>query len=157
MTGIASAEQTTGTTFDMIDFDAYEDKELARLAVELDKKISMIGLENNMFDSYMARVAPQGALSKEDGETGTGGAVADQESGAAGGERGNKERREKKKKGEKVKELEKPVLLTSEQKCDIASRELEELRDKIQRDKEDWAKVIDNYKVFPQIHMMRSI
>ena len=145
---MAETGEQTAKDIDLIDFDAYEDKELARLAVELEKKISMMELENSMFDSYMTRVAPQGAVSKEDGEAGAGGAVADQESGAVGGERGNKERREKKKKGEKVKELEKPVLLTSEQKCDIASRELEELRDKIQRDKEDWAKVVDNYKVF---------
>jgi hypothetical protein len=145
---IASAAVDIGTGLDIIDFDAYDDKELARLGIELEKKLAMIELENNMFDSYMTRVVPQS--SKEDGEGGL--ANQDQETNGAPGDRANKERREKKKKGEKVKEIDKPILLNSEQKCDIAGRELEELRDKIERDKEDWAKVIDNYKV----EMIRS-
>lgn len=138
------ADLDAANILELIDFDAYEDKELLRLSLELEKKIGMIELENSMFDSYMIRVVPTGR--EEEGL-----AAQDQDpmkldgTGVNGGV--SKERREKKKKGEKVKEMDRPVLLTFEQKSDIAARELEELRDKIQRDKEDWGKIIDNYKV----------
>jgi len=42
--------------------------------------------------------------------------------------------------------VDKLLFLTSEQKCDIAQRELEELRDEIDRYKEDSEKVLDNYR-----------
>ncbi|KAJ3290327.1 hypothetical protein HK104_006846, partial [Borealophlyctis nickersoniae] len=51
-----------------------------------------------------------------------------------------------KKKGEKAKEIERDILLTPEQKSEIATRELEELRDEIEKKKEEWGKVLDNYK-----------
>ncbi|KAJ3334518.1 hypothetical protein HDU91_002695 [Kappamyces sp. JEL0680] len=135
----AMAETEIANALDLIDFDAYDDKELSRLSSELAKKVSMIELENNMFDTYLARVIPVG---KDDENQ-----ITLQDQDAAGADRGKEARREKKKKGEKVKEMDRPVLLTSEQKSDIAIRELEELKDQIQRDKEDWGKIVDNYKV----------
>lgn len=135
------ADLDAANILELIDFDAYEDKELLRLSLELEKKIGMIDLENSMFDSYMTRVVPTGR--EEEGM-----AAQDQDPMKLdNGGADRKDRREKKKKGEKVKEMDRPVLLTFEQKSDIAARELEELRDKIQRDKEDWGKIIDNYKV----------
>ena len=40
------------------------------------------------------------------------------------------------------------MKLSAEQKCDIATRELEELREEIERLKEESDKILDNYKVF---------
>ena len=39
------------------------------------------------------------------------------------------------------------LKLNAEQKCDIATRELEELREEIERMKEESDKILDNYKV----------
>ena len=39
------------------------------------------------------------------------------------------------------------MKLNAEQKCDIATRELEELREEIERMKEESDKILDNYKV----------
>lgn len=39
------------------------------------------------------------------------------------------------------------MKLSAEQKCDIAQRELEELREEIDKMKDDSERIIDNYKV----------
>lgn len=39
------------------------------------------------------------------------------------------------------------LKLTAEQKCDIATRELEELREEIERMKEESDKILDDYRV----------
>ena len=38
------------------------------------------------------------------------------------------------------------LKLTAEQKCDVASREVDELREEIERKKEDWEKVLDGHR-----------
>ena len=38
------------------------------------------------------------------------------------------------------------ILLSPDQKAEIATRELEELRDEIEKEKDEWARVIDNLK-----------
>jgi hypothetical protein len=40
-----------------------------------------------------------------------------------------------------------PALLSIEEKNEISFRELEELKDGIQKEKEEWAKVLDNHRV----------
>nr|KAJ3418244.1 hypothetical protein HK105_000149 [Polyrhizophydium stewartii] len=148
----------TQSLVEEIDFDAYSDKELVRLQTELQRKVQFLESENAMFESYLTRVT-QGKDGDDKGDPASG---QKGDSGAAGGsgaggggaggeggdgqDRGKDGRREKKKKGEKVKEVDKPVLLTSEQKSEIATRELEELRDEIQHQKEEWGKIMDNYK-----------
>ena len=39
------------------------------------------------------------------------------------------------------------LKLTAEQKCDIAQRELEELRDEIEKLKDESEKILDNFRV----------
>lgn len=39
------------------------------------------------------------------------------------------------------------LKLSAEQKCDIAQRELEELRDEIEKLKDESEKILDNYRV----------
>eukprot|EP00842_Homolaphlyctis_polyrhiza_P000574 jgi/Hompol1/1517/HPOL_000923-RA len=125
-----------------IDFDAYTNKELLRLQAELLRKVQFLESENTMFESYFNRVTPQSKETDEKMDQNAG----QKGDGQDGQDRGKDGRREKKKKGEKVKEVDKPVLLTSEQKSEIATRELEELRDEIQHQKEEWGKIMDNYK-----------
>ena len=43
--------------------------------------------------------------------------------------------------------IDKHLKLSSEQKCDIAQREIEELREEIEKLKEESEKVLDNFKV----------
>ena len=45
------------------------------------------------------------------------------------------------------------MKLTAEQKCDIAQRELEELRDEIEKLKDESEKILDNFRVGQQIHV----
>ncbi|KAH9247939.1 hypothetical protein BASA81_014442 [Batrachochytrium salamandrivorans] len=134
-----------------IDFEAYTDTELLRLQTELLRKVQFHESENTMLESYLWRVTPhlKDSDDKTDlnngkrGRVGMGGSGQDS---LDGQDRDKESRREKKKKGEKTKEADRPMLLTSEQKSEIATRELEELRDEIQHQQEEWEKLIDNYK-----------
>ena len=46
-----------------------------------------------------------------------------------------------------VYDLHRILKLTVEQKCDIATRELDELRDELQRKKEEEERALDNHRV----------
>ncbi|KND01403.1 uncharacterized protein SPPG_03213 [Spizellomyces punctatus DAOM BR117] len=156
---------TGGTALPMLedtDFDSYSDAELAKLYEELVKKAQFLEAENTLFESFLNRVGPDVASGAS---AGAGGAK-----GTAGGEMGYMDLegpsdfgglapgtsglpaatpaagRARKKKGEKVEKHQAPILLTPEQKSEIATRELEELKDEIERQKEEWGKVLDNYK-----------
>ncbi|KAI9098908.1 hypothetical protein DFS34DRAFT_649606 [Phlyctochytrium arcticum] len=155
------------------DFDTYTDAELVKLLEELVKKTGFLEAENTLFESFLNRVAADGGVSAGGagvggldgrvGETGgkgegNGDAAAD----GAGGESAPTSTvtaapgappatragvaAARKKKTDKIEKHQAPVLLTAEQKSEIATRELEELKDEIERQKEEWAKVLDNYK-----------
>ena len=47
------------------------------------------------------------------------------------------------------------LKLTAEQKCDIAQRELEELRDEIEKLKDESEKILDNFRVGQQIVLIK--
>lgn len=124
-----------GNGFEQIDFDSYDDLEILTLSQELARKVKNLNSENQMFESYYKRVTPN---QNEEDTT-----IQQQEDNI---EQNKEYRREKKKKGDKQKEQDRPVFLTNDQKAEISTRELEELRDEIQRNKDAWSKVIDNYK-----------
>ena len=48
--------------------------------------------------------------------------------------------------------VDKHLKLNAEQKCDIAQREIEELREEIDKLKEDAEKILDTYKVVMDLH-----
>lgn len=48
--------------------------------------------------------------------------------------------------------IDKSLRLTTEQKCDIAQKEMDDLKDEIEKLKEDSEKVVDTYKVNTQIY-----
>ncbi|KAJ3128583.1 hypothetical protein HK098_004009 [Nowakowskiella sp. JEL0407] len=132
---------TTQPILDDLDFDSYSDAELVSLVEDLTRTNSFLEQENKLFETNLLRVNPQ-AL-KNDGFDGREESkdVKDEVQDRLLGRREGK-----KKKGEKAKEIDKPILLTPEQKSEIATRELEELRDEIEKQKEEWSKVLDNYK-----------
>ncbi|KAI8906326.1 hypothetical protein EDD86DRAFT_193075 [Gorgonomyces haynaldii] len=117
-----------------LNFDAYSDIELMKLHDELLRKVQVLQTENSMFEMYLSRVVPLKESERQDNQ-----ATNEQE-------QQQNTRRDKKKKGEKQKEQEKPILLTLEQKSEIATRELEELKDEIETSKEEWAKIMDTCK-----------
>lgn len=49
------------------------------------------------------------------------------------------------------------MKLTAEQKCDIAQRELEELRDEIEKLKDESEKILDNFRVGQQTHLIKLL
>lgn len=140
-----------------VDLDVLSDSELELLAKELDHKLHQITAENLVFEAFFNRMLPGsgGLLNEGDG------AAQSLEQGAPGGNASSGKKDEdpeakvnnrnnalnKKKKGEKNKESDRPVLLSMDEKNEIALREMEELRDDVQKRKEDWARVLDNYKV----------
>ena len=52
----------------------------------------------------------------------------------------------------KLSNLVRILKLTVEQKCDIATRELDELREELQRKKSDMERSYDNHKVRTEVH-----
>lgn len=125
---------------DDIDFETYTDQELVELDAELSTKLSFIEIENMIFDSFLVRMLP--FMNIED-PSDTGKTAEDGKDGDKG-----VTRREKKKKIGDKKEADRPFNLNFEQKNEIAIREMEELRDAYTKEKEEWAKVFDNFKVF---------
>ncbi|KAJ1553089.1 hypothetical protein HK096_009268, partial [Nowakowskiella sp. JEL0078] len=128
---------------DDLDFDAYSDHELIVLFEDLKRTNKFLEQENRLFESNLMRVNPhvlkaEGTLDGKDD--------MNKETDGQDRKDNRREERHKKKKGEKAKEQDKPILLTPEQKSEIATRELEELRDEIEKQKEEWGKVLDNFK-----------
>ncbi|KAI8810775.1 hypothetical protein BJ742DRAFT_675548 [Cladochytrium replicatum] len=136
------------------EFDSYSDQELSKLLEMLIRTNRVLEQECILFESYLHRVNPQAVRGDNPdfaGEsafsnltrTSDGSGFADT---TTSERKENRREERKKKKGEKAKEADKPILLTPEQKSEIATRELEELRDEIEKQKEDWGKTMDNVK-----------
>jgi hypothetical protein len=125
---------------DDIDFETFADQELVDLAAELETKVSFLEVENMIFDSFFARMLP--IINLEEASE-----VSKTVDDAKDGDKAITRRDKKKKLGDK-KEADRPNYLNYEQKNEIAIRETEELRDAFAKEKEEWAKIFDNFKVF---------
>jgi hypothetical protein len=123
---------------DDIDFETYTDQELVELAAELKTKMSYLEVENMIFDSFLIRMLP--IINLEEGSE-----VSKTVDDSKDGDKATTRRDKKKKIGDK-KEADRPSYLNYEQKNEIAIRETEELRDAFAKEKEEWAKVFDNFK-----------
>ena len=125
---------------DDIDFNAFTDQELVSLDSELSAKVSFLEVENIIYDTFLVRMLPSINI-EEALETGKN--IVDD------GKEGDKTftRRDKKKKAGDKKEVDRPFQLCFEQKNEIAIREMEELRDVFAKERDEWAKVFDNFKV----------
>lgn len=129
---------------DDIDFETYTDQELVDLEMEISTKVSFLEVENMIFDSFLVRMLP--IINIEDALD-----VAKIVDDGKDGDRAVTRREKKKKVGDK-KEADRPYYLNYEQKNEIAIRETEELRDASAKEKEEWAKVFDNFKVLSMIY-----
>jgi hypothetical protein len=109
-------------------FDNYDDEKLSSLSLELEAQIELITLETGIFSSFLQRVLPNAQGEEPGGD-------------------GKEDFRSRRVKKDKAKDPDRPSVLTIEQKTDIATRELEEYRDKNEREKEEWTKIADNAKV----------
>lgn len=129
---VESTDEEFQNVMKFLDFDAYSGEELANLSEELERRVDLIALETEIFDSYMTRVNPS---------------QKEEDLSVEAKDDDRKDAKKDKKKGDKVKELDRALLLSIEQKTDISTRELEEFRDKTESDKEEWVKNADIAKV----------
>ncbi|KAJ3043003.1 hypothetical protein HDV00_005909 [Rhizophlyctis rosea] len=124
-----------------LDFDTYTDLELVRLHEELTRKTRLLTLENSLFESFLRRVDPHSPALAPDTQTRT-----DQPPTTQPDSTDQQTSTRKKKKLLTQKEAYTLISLTPDQKSEIATREVEELRDEIEKKREEWGKVLDNYK-----------
>ena len=89
-----------------------------------------------MFERFLKRVEPLKDLAGPPHQVSTSSVSSQQE--VRGSRRRSKSRSST---------MDRLLKLTAEQKCDIAQREIEELRDEIDRLNEESEKVLDTYKV----------
>ncbi|KAL3898036.1 MAG: hypothetical protein SGCHY_003014 [Lobulomycetales sp.] len=133
---------------DEIDFDIHSDRDLVTLKEEVKAGIAFIEQENRLFQSYILRVNPNALRSSEPagalGEKGIGSDVLQNQPGNASSLAARKKKDGGKKAGDDSRD--KPLVLTAEQKSEVATRELEELRDEIEKRKDDWGRVLDNLR-----------
>ncbi|KAJ3333626.1 hypothetical protein HDU93_008438 [Gonapodya sp. JEL0774] len=136
------------------------DAELVQILEELTKKNENLELENKMFASFLGRVGNQGGGDGKKtadelanngivgGQTMAGDATQTSSQGAASQATPQVGRRAAKKGGgTKTKEAHaQPVALTPDQKAEIATRELEEQRDEMERKKTEWERIQDSLK-----------
>ena len=97
----------------------------------------VLATETQMFEKYLKRVEPKD-LAGITGATGTTPSQSSQDL---------VRRVDRKRSKSRSSNIDKSLRLTAEQKCDIAQREIEELREDIEKLKEDSEKVLDTYKV----------
>jgi len=110
------------------------DEELHMLVEENTRANDVLRIETMMFEKYLKRVDPKDIMLQAAATTQ---AAQSQESAPRGFRKRSRSR---------VHSLERHLKLNAEQKCDIATRELEELREEIERMKEESDKILDNYK-----------
>lgn len=96
----------------------------------------VLAVQTQMFEKYLNRMEPRDPGTGLSSHASTPGVGMRDDRGMA--------RKRSKSRGSN---LDRSLKLTAEQKCDIAQREIEELREDIDKLKEDSEKVLDTYKV----------
>ena len=102
----------------------------------LSRANEVLAAETQMFERFLKRVEPLKDLAGPPHQVSTSSVSSQQE--VRGSRRRSKSRSST---------MDRLLKLTAEQKCDIAQREIEELRDEIDRLNEESEKVLDTYKV----------
>lgn len=109
------------------------DEELFALLEDTNHTNDVLMLETKMFESYLKRVDPKDLDLQQPGSTQQATPEPTQ-------------RTFRKRSRSRGHSIDKHLKLTAEQKCDIATRELEELRESIEKMKEVAEKKLDNFK-----------
>ncbi|KAL3860691.1 hypothetical protein ACJMK2_010782 [Sinanodonta woodiana] len=113
------------------------DEQLAGLVEDTLRANEVLATETQMFEKYLKRVEPKDLAGIGAGPGGTTISQTTQEM---------VRRIDRKRSKSRSSNIDKSLRLTAEQKCDIAQRELEELREEIDKLKEDSDKILDTYK-----------
>lgn len=131
-----SETMSVDTSIDVQD-DPLQDipnEEVFKLLEETLRSNEVLRAENQMFEKYLKRVEPQ--ISVTSGHL-TSVTTTQVEISARVGRKRSKSRSSA---------SERSLKLTAEQKCDIAQREIEELREEIERLRDESERILDNYK-----------
>jgi len=120
------------------------DEQLYQLVEETFRANEVLAAETQMFDKFLNRVEPRDATGGIGSQLSTPGAGIRED-------RAHKRSRSK----SRSSNLDKSLKLTAEQKCDIAQREIEELREDIEKDKEESEKTLDHFKAIMEETDMR--
>jgi len=120
------------------------DEQLYQLVEETIRANDVLASETHMFDKFLNRVEPRDP---------TGGLTTNISASVSSirDERGAPRKRSK----SRSSNLERTLKLTAEQKCDISQREIEELREDIEKDKEESEKTLDHFKAIMEETDMR--
>merc|ERR1712019_88169 len=145
---ISSSEADTGS---MLDHDEeplteLQDEELYQLVQETTRTNEVLQIETRMFELYLKRVDPKDISSAQPG------APAPPSTDASSKQRSLRGRARS-----RGLSIDRHLKLTAEQKCDIATRELEELREEIERMKEDAEKKLDNFRAIMEEADLRYV
>ena len=97
--------------------------------------------ECNMFEKYLKRVEPKNAVGYQASTLTTAPTLQNTHEGGGG-------RLGRKRSKSRNSAMDRMLRLTSEQKCDIAQREIDECREEIEKLHEDSERVLDTLKVF---------
>jgi len=138
-----------------LDFDNMTDQELKCLMQNITDHNENLELENEFFESYYQRTNPyvmklnklnDGSDPNSNQEIDIDSALNEWELQKKIKKRQQSNRREDRKKKRKEEEEEKPMLLTVDQKLEIIGRAHDEFKDKIEKKKDQWERVIDSVK-----------
>lgn len=121
------------------------DEQLYQLVEETLRANDVLAAETQMFEKFLARVEPKDPA----------GGVGSQLSTPGGGMREEKRQIQRKSTKSRSGQLNSALKLTAEQKCDISQREIEELREDIEKDKEESEKTLDHFKAIMEETEMR--
>jgi hypothetical protein len=123
-----------------------QDEELYQLVQETTRTNEVLEIETRMFELYLKRVDPKDISSVQLG------APAPPSTDAS-----SKQRSLRARSRSRGQSIDRHLKLTAEQKCDIATRELEELREEIERMKEDAEKKLDNFRAIMEEADLRYV
>ncbi|XP_005090523.1 coiled-coil domain-containing protein 113 [Aplysia californica] len=120
------------------------DEQLYQLVEETLRANEVLAAETQMFEKFLNRVEPRDTAGGLGSHVSTPGAGMRED-------RGTNRKRSK----SRSSNLDRSLKLTAEQKCDIAQREIEELREDIEKDKEESEKTLDHFKAIMEETDMR--
>ena len=124
---------------DDIDFAAISTEDLEKLLNEITTRNGTLSEETALLEQFNTRVHNSNTAGATGAYVNTNGQSS--ETRTKGGDDGKKKQKDKQKEPEKL------LTLSAEQKAEVAARELEELKDRIEKEKQDWEHVSDAIRV----------
>jgi len=129
----SSADLSSVADLDEEPLGELTDEELSNLLQETERSNEVLTIETKMFESFLKRVDPKDLALQQTGNTQQGPPESSQRT----------FRKRSKSRGHSI---DRHLKLSAEQKCDVATRELEELREEIDRMSESAEKKLQNFR-----------